>query len=232
MDEGQGEVVKDISANKNDGKIVNGKWVEGKIGKGVEVAGTGHIEVPASKSTDDIMNGFTYMIWAKPTVAPPNVNTRIIERDWHNPAIQIGTTDFYGSIAVNADQASTNVRGGTWKMGEWSFVALTYDWDKISLYVNGEMVQEKAVAKPDAKPHSATPPANQGSIWMGSWKAAGWDFSGALDEAAVFNTPLSVEDINNVMKNGLQMATAVSIVGKTSITWGTVKADFSEIKTH
>jgi len=113
LDEGSGDTVKDTSGNGNHGTIITSKWVDGKLGKGIEFDGTGHVEIPASKTTDDFLNGFTYLLWIKPTGAPPNVNTRVIERDWHNPTIQIGTApDFYGSIAVNADQASTNVRGG------------------------------------------------------------------------------------------------------------------------
>jgi hypothetical protein len=225
LDEGSGDTVKDTSGNGNHGTIITSKWVDGKIGKGIEFDGTGHVEIPASKTTDDFLNGFTYLLWIKPTGAPPNVNTRVIERDWHNPAIQIGNapTDFYGSIAVNADQASTNVRGGLWKMNEWCFVALTYDGTSLVLYVDGENVQEKKVDKPDAKPHAATPPANQGSIWFGSWKAAGWNFIGAIDEVGVFNVALSVEDLKDVMNNGLQKTAAVSSIDKMAVTWGDIK---------
>jgi len=108
-------------------------------------------------------------------------------------------------------------------MNEWSFVALTYDGASLVLYVNGENVQEKKVDKPDAKPHAATPPANQGSIWFGSWKAAGWNFIGAIDEVGVFNVALSVEDIKDVMNNGLQKTSAVSSVDKMAVTWGDIK---------
>jgi len=211
LDEGQGDTAKDTSGNGNDGRVVGAKWTEGKFGKALEFDGSSHVEIPASKTTDDYMNGFTYLIWVKPTATPPNVNTRIIERDWHNPTIQIGPADFYGSIAANGDQANTNIRGGTWKMGEWSFVALTYDGVILKLYVDGEMVNEKDVGKPDDHPNF-TPASDQGAIWLATWKAPGWDFRGVLDEAGVFNVPLSDEDIKNIMDKGLQTATAVSNV--------------------
>lgn len=223
LDEGSGDTVKDSSGNGNHGTIIASKWADGKFGKGIEFDGTGHVEIPASKTTDDIFDGFTYLLWIKPTGAPPNVNTRVIERDWHNPTIQMGAADFYGSIAVNADQSQTNVRGGSWKMNEWSFVALTYDGTSLVLYVNGENVQEKKVDKPDVKSNAATPPANQGSIWLASWKAVGWSFIGVLDEVGVFNVPLAVEDIKDVMNNGLQKASAVSSVDKMAVTWGDIK---------
>ncbi len=221
LDEGSGETARDSSGNKNDGKIVGAKWVNGKFGKALEFNGSSHVEIPASKTTDDCLNGFTYLIWVMPTANPPNANTRIIERDWHNPTIQIGPSDFYGSIAVNSDQANTNVRGGKWSLKEWSFVALTYDGSVISLYVDGEMVKDLKVGKPDVA--TVAPAPHQNAIWLASWKAPGWDFTGVLDEACVFNVPLKSEDIKSIMNSGLQKATAVSIAGKKTITWAELK---------
>ena len=222
LDEGQGNTAKDSSGNKNDGKIVGAKWTDGKFGKALDFDGTSHVEIPASKTTDDYVNGFTYLIWVKPTAPPPNVNTRIIERDWHNPTIQIGPTDFYGSIAINGDQANTNVRGGKWKMGDWSFVAITYDGATIKLYINGEMVNSKNVGKADAKANFTAPP-NQGAIWLATWKAPGWDFKGVLDEAGVFNTPLGDADLKTIQEGGLEKASSVSASDKIAVTWGAVK---------
>lgn len=222
LDEGNGDVAKDMSKNGNDGEIVGAVWVDGIFGSALEFDGSSHVEIPASETTDDYLDGFTYSIWVMPTAPPPNDNTRIIERDWHNPAIQMGPADFYGSIAVNADQASTHVRGGTWAQGEWSFVAITYDGAILKLYVDGEMVNEKDVGEPDEGPNNTTPP-NEGAIWLGSWKAPNWDFTGVLNEAAVFNVPLSDEDIENIMNNGLEEAIAVSNAGKMAVTWGYVK---------
>jgi len=220
MDEGKGKVVKHSSGNGNDGEIVGAEWVDGKNGKGLEFFGSSHVAIPQSDTTDDIMDGFTYMIWIMPTGPQPNDNTRVMERDWHNPAIQIGPADFYGSIAVNADQASTNVRGGIWAMNEWSFVALAYDGDMLQLYVDGEMVNEKEVGEPDATSNAG----GEFAIWFGSWKAVGWDYIGILDEAAVFNVALGEGDIKAIMDGGLEKAGAVSGVGKVTATWAEVKA--------
>ncbi len=222
LDEGKGDIAQDTSGNGNDGKIVGAKWTDGKFGKALEFDGSSHVEIPASKTTDDYLDGFTYLIWVKPTAAPPNVNTRIIERDWHNPTIQIGPSDFYGSIAFNADQAQTNVRGGTWQMEEWSFVAITYDGKTLQLYVDGEMVGEKDVGEADANPNHTTPP-HQGSIWLATWKVPGWDFTGVLDEVGVFNTLLDDTDIKAIMDDGLEKVSSVSSVGKMAITWSHVK---------
>jgi hypothetical protein len=225
LDEGQGDVVEDISGNGNHGEIVGATWTDGKFGKGLLFEGGSYVAIPASETIDDYMDGFTYLIWVKPTGPPADSSyTRVIERDWHNPTIQIGAADFYASICRNADQAATNIRGGTWEMGEWSFVAITHDGAILKLYVDGEKVNEKDVGEPDAVSHCASP-ANQGAIWLAKWKeAAGWEFTGVLDEVGVFNAPLSDEDIRYIMNNGLEGVAAVSALGRLASTWGQIKA--------
>jgi len=60
LDEGKGTEIKDLSSNKNNGKVVGAKWVDGKRGKALEFDGTSHAEIPASASTDDYVNGFIF----------------------------------------------------------------------------------------------------------------------------------------------------------------------------
>ena len=215
LDEGSGTDIKDTSGNGNDGKIINAKWTDGKIGKGLEFDGTSRVEIPPSETIDDYLDGFTYLLWTKPTAPPLGSNIRLIERDWHNPTIQIGPTDFYGSIAVNADQGATHVRGGTWEQDEWSFVAITHDGDVLKLYVDNELVADKAVGKADTT-------LNAG-IRFAAYTRAGWDFTGVLDEVAVFNAPLSHNDIKHIMDNGLEEAAAVSSIGKLVSIWARIK---------
>ena len=220
LDEGSGDVAVDISGNGNDGTIEGAKWVDGVSGSALEFDGASHVEIPASETTDDYVDGFTYLLWVQPTANPPNANTRLIERDWHNPTIQIGPADFYGSIEINGDQAVSHVRGGIWSMNEWSFVALTWDGSTLSLYVDDEMVGDAELGTPDF-----TKANNQGAIWLAQWKGgAGWDFVGVIDEVGVFNAALSHDDINSIRENGLDSLTSVSSADKMAVSWGYVKS--------
>ncbi len=219
LDEGSGDVVNDISGNGNNGTIVGAKWVDGVSGSALEFDGASHVEIPASETTDDYVDGFTYLLWVQPTANPPNPNTRLIERDWHNPTIQIGPADFYGSTQIGADQANSNVRGGIWSINEWSFVALTWDGSTLSLYVDEEMVNDIELGAPDFSKTN-----NQGAIWLAQWKGgAGWDFIGVIDEVGVFNAALSHDDINSIRENGLDSLASVSSAGKMAVAWGYVK---------
>lgn len=220
FDEGSGDVARDTSGNGNDANLVDVGWVnDGQFGKAVEIDGVGHVAIPASTTTDDILDGYTYLLWTKPTGPPPNANTRIMERDWHNPTIQISSAgDFYASHVVGGGLGGSAVTGGAWEMGEWSFVAYTYDGDLISLYVDGEMVSEQAVSEPDV-----TNAHDGGAIWLGSWKDPGWNYIGIIDDVGAFNVALSAEDIQSIMNNGLDNVAAVSSDDKLAETWGHIK---------
>jgi len=158
-----------------------------------------------------------------PTSNPPNVNTRLIERDWHNPAIQIGPTDFYGSTEIKGIQDASNIRGGTWALKEWTFVALTWDGSVLRLYVNDKMVNEKKLGEPDF-----TKANSGGAIWLAQWKGGpGWDYIGAIDDVGVFSAALSDDDLKGIYNNGLDKSSPVSNMGKMAVTWGNVKLSLS-----
>ena len=219
FDQGKGATVKDSSGNGNDGKIVDAKRVEGKEGMGIEFDGSNHVVIPASKTTDDFLDGFTYLLWVKPLGNPSGPHVRLIERDWHNPNILIGPNDFYGSFLINGAIDNSQIRGGTWEMEEWSFVALTHDGKTLALYVNGEIVADLKAGKPNFTQNN-----DGGSIWLTRWKGgAGWDFKGVLDEIAIFNAALTEDDLSTIMENGLEKALAVSPAGKLTTTWGNLK---------
>lgn len=219
FDQEKGGTVKDTSGNGNDGKIVDAERVEGKEGMGIEFDGTNHVVIPASETVNDFLDGFTYLLWVKPLGNPSGPHVRLIERDWHNPNILIGPTDFYGSFIFNGGIDNSAVRGGAWEMDEWSFVALTHDGQTLILYVDGEAVADLDVGEPDF-----TEQHDGGSIWLTRWKGGpGWDFSGVLDEVAIFNAALSEDDLNVIMTEGLEKALAVSPIDKLTTTWAHIK---------
>ena len=219
FDHGKGGTVKDSSPNGNDGKIVDAERVEGKEGMGIEFDGSNHVVIPASETMDDFLDGFTYLLWVKPLGNPSGPHVRLIERDWHNPNILIGPNDFYGSFLFNGGIDNSQVRGGTWEMEEWSFVALTHDGKTLALYVDGEIVADLDVGEP-----TFTQNNDGGSIWLTRWKGgAGWDFTGVLDEVAIFNVALSEDDLGTIMEKGLEKALDVSPVGRLTTTWGHLK---------
>ena len=51
------------------------------MGKGIEFNGTNHVVIPASKTVNDFLDGFTYLLWVKPLGNPSGPHVRLIERD-------------------------------------------------------------------------------------------------------------------------------------------------------
>jgi len=219
FDEGSGDVAADSSGNGNDANLVDAVWADGVRGKAVEFDGASHVAIPASASTDDYTEGFTYMLWVDVVNAGNGANTRIMERDWHNPTIQVGGADFYGSLVTGANDITNGIRGGAYVSGEYVHVALTHDGSTLILYVAGEAVNESDVGEP-----TLTNANDNGAIWLARWKAPGWDLTGRVDEVAAFNTALDAGDIQSLMDDGLETLLAVEARGKLALSWGDIKA--------
>ncbi len=218
FDEGSGDVASDSSGAGNDGVLVDVAWADGVRGTAVEFGGAGHIAFPATATTDDFIDGFTYMLWVD-VVAAGNANVRVMERDWHNPTIQAGGGDFYGSIVTGGNNIENGIRGGAYTAGEFVHVALTHDGTTLRLYVGGELVNESTVGAP-----TLTNANDGGAIWLGQWKDPGWDLTGRIDEVAAFSVALGQADIQSLMTNGLANDTAVDARRKLALAWGAVKA--------
>ena len=221
FDEGKGDTAKDISKNGNHAKLVGAKWTQGKHGKAVEFDGTNHVKIAASKSTDDYLDGFTYCLWIKPLGAAGKDHVRIIERNWHNPGIYIGPKDFFGSIVSKGalQPAVGQSRGGKPEAGKWTFIALTHDNTLLRLYVDNELVAKTKIGKPDLKnEHDGE------AIWLASWKAAGWNFAGVIDEVGIFNTGLSADTLKDISVQGFEKhMSVVSANNRLTTKWGLLK---------
>ena len=65
FDEGSGDVAKDLSGNRNDGKLMNApKWLKGKSGTALEFDGkANYVEVPDSSSLD-VSTEVSISLWA------------------------------------------------------------------------------------------------------------------------------------------------------------------------
>ena len=221
FDEGQGDTAEDISENGNHAKLVGAKWTDGKRGKGVEFDGTNHVKIAASKSTDDYLDGFTYCLWIKPMRIHGNDHCRVIERNWHNPGIYIGSKDFFASIVSGGAMQPVvgQNRGGKPEVDKWMFIALTLDKNQLLLYVDNEVVAKTKVGKPDL-----TNNADGGAIYLAQYKRAGWDYVGVIDEVGVFNKGLSADTLNDISSKGLEKAMSVSTENRFTTTWGDLKA--------
>ena len=89
------------------------------------------------------------------------------------------------------------------KLNTWYHVAFTYDGMPLSLYVDGKLDPEQKYGE---KMISST----MKPIIGARSDLVGWTM-GTVDEVAIFNKALSVDDINTIMEHGLERTFAVSL---------------------
>jgi hypothetical protein len=220
FDEGKGDVAKDSSENDNDGTLMNNpKWGEGKFKKALEFDGTAaHVEVAHSPSLE-INDAITIVVWAKGSPQPSY--PRIMgKRTAVGLEIQVHPNE--ATVAIRIDTTATT----NWLQrlqildGNWHHIAYVLDEGNAKGYKDG--VKEMEGNYPHGKGF-----ASQDKLLIGAALPGNLFFKGILDEFAIFNQALDVDDIADIMNEGLAEAigigTAVSPSGQLTTTWAEIK---------
>jgi hypothetical protein len=192
FNEGAGEP-HDFSVYENEVELVNNPiWVEGKYGKALEFNGTNYVRILINE-TLQLREVFTVEFW--------------VQREGSQPATwnyMVAGGTLMWAVIVNADQ---NVyvwsrSGGTWGQRvvtsiplttDWTHVALTYDVGSgVELYFNGELAGEGG----------APPIVDEidDSIMVGARTPGQELFAGIIDEVALYNRILTLDEIRADMK--------------------------------
>ena len=216
FDEGKGGVAGDISVGGNEGELVKSpNWVDGKWGKALEFDGKASCVQTGQKLLDNLEE-FTILTWVKTNDAPPNRTGLVGQND----------APEFGFINANSINLWTPTAGGTqnpWKYkhgdGEWHHVGCVATTDYVHTYIDGEYVEQKG----GWANHGASA-FNVNIGGCGVWDPGGNFFSGAMDEVAIFHSPLEQEDIQELMEVGFEQYLAVDPEGKLETTWGRIKA--------
>ncbi|MDE0484010.1 MAG: LamG domain-containing protein [Candidatus Poribacteria bacterium] len=225
FEEGGGDVAKDSSDAGNDGTIAGPKkWQDGKFGKALEFNGNNvYVEVEANDSI--ILEELTIVAWAN---LKPSKGTRwqSIMMRGQNPrnyllVVDRDTQTLQLSITKGAPGAWAGPKGGPVITDDgWHHLAGVFGEDEgLVIYTDGEEVGKQAYSKPSLD-------ANPSRMRIGDGSDGGHQCEGLLDEVALFDVPLSQEDIKTVMEEGLERATgflAVEPESKLTTIWGKLK---------
>ncbi len=226
FEEGGGDVAVDSSDAGNDGTIVGPKkWQDGKFGKALEFNGNDvYVEVQANDSI--ILEELTIVAWAN---LKPSKGARwqsIIMRG-QNPrnyllVVDRDTQTLQLSITKAADGGFTGPKGGpVITDGGWHHLAGVFgEKEGFVIYTDGEEVGKQAYANPSL---NADPPRMR----IGDGSNGGHQCEGLLDEVALFDVPLSQDDIKAIMNDGLERTTgflAVEPESKLTTIWGKLKS--------
>jgi len=222
FDEGSGTIAKDSSGNGKDGNIKGGaKWVQGKFSKAIELNGTdAWVEVPSIGTFDEV----TITAWVMTTGRSAQWRVLIDNNGWkagdiHHQLEPGNRVEF----SINGNTGGNDQFGkflfDDSQLNKWHHLATAYSdkTKKIQFYVDGNLDVETAWGGS---------PGVEGPARIGSWDGGGREWQGMLDEFAIFNVVLPVDDIKTVMNNGLKGVAAVFSLGKLATTWATIKTDF------
>ena len=227
FDENKGGTVKGQGYN-HDGEFVGGvKWEKaGKFGSAVRFNGTtGHIEIPDPEHTLTPKH-ITLMAWVK--VDNVAGTKSILEQyDWlpklGTHALRINGTTIQWSAVWATCTPCREAKGGEVKPKVWTHVVATYDGYRARLYQDGEL----AVESPKGPKKELLPSNKSLSIGVrGDTKDVHW-MAGVIDEAAVFDTALSLKEIQTIFESPNGLKGTVLAVGspqsKLTVTWGQLK---------
>ena len=224
LDEGDGNVINDISGNENHGELQGGEWGDGPNGPALSLNGQDdRVIIPDSDSLY-LEEAWTITAWTF-------VNTT--ENGFGHI---LGKRPASGTVANYAFRTSGSGTGweayysrdgwkGAWNQGSvkkdtWLYMTATYDGeDTITIYENGSEIGSVSGLGGPA-------PRNDTDVNIGGWTDnTSETLDGMLSEVALFDVVLAEEDINNLMENGLSsLLTAVEPADKLATTWASIKS--------
>lgn len=196
MDEGNGDIVRDLSGNGNDGVVHNAKWVDGYVGKALEFDGKSSYVFCGNGESLNVKNAITIDAWVKiysyggggiVSKYSGSAGGYYLTACWRDDSRPF----FY----VRKDSSIYRCAlGPKLELGVWHHLIATAQKgdSKLRLCIDGKGV-------------------NTGGIWL-DWSFAndiddlvlgryGGDFfHGVIDEIKIYNRVLSDEEISNNFK--------------------------------
>lgn len=216
-DEGEGAIAADASGHGHDGEISNPEWTEGKFGSALKLGGEGSDVFVTVESTDALnVNKCTFMAWIN--ADHWNGTRQIVGKSVHGGCTgrtQYGLFSESGvfKLRFETENGRADISTDLPPTGEWVHIAFTNDGETATIYINGAAAVEGEVPGPLK--------ANDDPWRIGQdCERLNYVFAGAIDEVRLWNRALSADDINALMPS----AVAVDARGKLATTWGGIKA--------
>ncbi len=223
-DDTEADVAKDRSEKGNHGKIFGAEWVEGKFGNALRFNGSAYVEVPISDSMKDFEQEITFMAWIRPTQWPDWMKVAGMG-NWTDASpkpfqFMLGFADVPGDLKFYVGDTTVAAGAPVIELDIWQHVAgVSAAGQRGELYVNGELINQNP-----ATPLLPTP--EDISLYIGGAFRRGDRtnlFVGDIDEAALFNTALSADEVKLYMNGLKELVQPVAPAGKLAATWGDIK---------
>lgn len=214
FDDGTGSTAMDSSGNNNHGTIVNAPiWVEGRFGGALAFDGVGNCVQTGQKLLNG-MREFTIVAWIK----PGNITANRVGLVGQNDSPEFGFIN-PTTVMLWTPTAGGNENPYEHPPGEWHHVATVATREFTKVYVDGTPTESTG-----NWPNHGRSDFNVNIGGCGVWDSDGNWFTGAMDEVAIFHSPLEDDDITDIMNNGLTaLGVAVEPAGKAAVIWGNLK---------
>ncbi|MCP4256345.1 MAG: hypothetical protein GY774_02325 [Planctomycetes bacterium] len=206
FDDGTGTIAVDSSGNGHDGVFIQDpEWVAGKFGSGLLFDGQGGERV--SLGGLDIPSGaMTIACWFKANnLDTPGNDPRMVSKAFgggNNDHIwmfsssrQSGEKLLRFRLKTNDGEQTSEIKAGTFEVGEWIHGAIWWDGTDMKVYKNGEEVGNLAKGGTSV----ALDPAVQGAIGNQPIGAENRPFDGIIDDVRIYTKALTVSELAEVM---------------------------------
>ncbi len=181
FNENSGSTVNDSKSNNN-GTVHGAQWTSGVEGYALSFDGTNDYVIVPNADNFNVTKKITIMAWAK---TEENKTAKIAEKGgWDGHAILQDHWNGWGCQIRTADNKSHSIKwdNGIPVFGEWYHIAMTYNGNKLKLYVNGQLVKSKNV--------SGDLNVNNRDFAIGSNNGSQKFFHGSIDDVRFFNDAL------------------------------------------
>ena len=226
FDEGSGDTVIDSSFNGNDGKFMNGpQRVNGRFSKALEFDGVDdYVEIVSSPSLDPGKGDMTWCAWVKTTAT----GNRYVYSNYESPTsrVEFRVQDGKIRLYIKSIDGATTYRDSTttFNDGKWHHIVTAWkgslETATIDNYIDG-VLSNAAYGLQQITKANVVPLG--GNDYIGARGGVSDYFDGLIDEVALFNVALGHDDIQTIIKRGLEQISAVDLSGKLATTWGHLK---------
>ncbi len=206
LDDGTGTIAVDSSGNGNDGTFVGDpEWVAGKFGSGLLFDGQGGERV--SLGGLDIPSGqMTITCWFKANnLDTPGNDPRMVSKAFGgagNDHIWMLSSSREGGnkllrlrLKTNDGQNTSEIKAGSFEVGEWIHGAVWWDGTDMKIYKNGAEVGTLAKGGTSV----ALDPAVPAAIGNQPIGAENRPFDGIIDDVRIYTRALTEAEIAEVM---------------------------------
>jgi hypothetical protein len=228
--------VSDSSGNGNHGELMNGAVIAagGKFGQALSLDGDDdYVLVPTSASLDSTADNYTGVAWInferKGGTAPGGCcqdDQMVIafSTNWHNilNVFGRGGRAVPGAVEVGSAELNPSWLSGPTSVddGQWHHIAFTYDGATKVIFVDGVMDIDQ--------PTTGIFGVAGIDLLIGGTPTGERPANGLIDEVGIFNVPLTEEDIDDIMTDGLAsslgLSTSVKPTGQATTAWGRIKS--------